>query len=141
MIVKARVNIPSVPPQSLLNLSLLNPQRFILTHVVLEPPGCGFLPPVLRYPCSMSRYDRPSHRVYMIFFLRKRWQLQFRESDLKTPLPLRLTFQDPEKIRELARRGEALGTSEAKQVLEHAIERGRGGMYLHLTPDQYRKLR
>lgn len=28
------------------------------------------------------------------------------------------TFADPEKIRELARRGEALGTSEARQMLE-----------------------
>jgi hypothetical protein len=39
-----------------------------------------------------------------------------------------LTFTDPEKIRELVRRGEALGTSEAKQMLEYAIEVGRGGM-------------
>jgi hypothetical protein len=75
----------------------------------------------------MSRYDRPSHRVYMTFFLRKGWQVQFCEQDLKTPLPRTLTFTDPEKIRELARRGEALGTSEAKQMLEYAIEVGRGG--------------
>ena len=33
--------------------------------------------------------------------------------------------------------GEALGTSEAKQMLEYAIEVGRGGMYLRLTPGQY----
>jgi hypothetical protein len=37
--------------------------------------------------------------------------------------------------------GEALGTSEAKQLVEYAIEQGRGGLYLHLTPDQYCKLR
>lgn len=42
---------------------------------------------------------------------------------------------------QLARRGETLGTSEAKQILEHAIETGRGGCYLNLTPEQYRKLR
>jgi hypothetical protein len=40
-------------------------------------------------------------------------------------------------MRELASRGEVLGTSEAKQVLEYAIEVWRGGMYLRLTPGQY----
>jgi hypothetical protein len=47
----------------------------------------------------------------------------------------------PEKIRELARRGEARGTSEAPQMLVHGIETGRGGCYLRLTPEQYKKLR
>ena len=36
-----------------------------------------------------------------------RWQVQFCEADLKTPLPRTFTFTDLEKIRELARRGEA----------------------------------
>jgi hypothetical protein len=66
----------------------------------------------------MSRYDRPSRRVYCTFFFRKGWQVQFCEADLKTPLPRTLTFADPEKIRELARRGEAWGTSEARQMLD-----------------------
>jgi hypothetical protein len=52
-----------------------------------------------------------------------------------------LTFTDPEKIRELARRGEAWGTSESRQILEHAIETGRGGIYPRLTPEQYARLR
>jgi hypothetical protein len=89
----------------------------------------------------MSRYGRPIHQVYMYFFLRSGWQVQFLEPDLKTRLPRKLTFADPEKIRELARRGEAWGTSEARQMLEHAIETGRGGCYLRLTPEQYAKLR
>jgi hypothetical protein len=77
----------------------------------------------------------------MTFFLRQGWQVQFCEVDLKTPLPKKLTFADPEKIRELARRGEAWGDSESRQILEDAIGNGRGGMYLRLTPGQYRKLR
>lgn len=89
----------------------------------------------------MSRYDRPSHRVYCYFFFRSGWQVQFTEADLKTPLPRKLTFTDPEKIRELARRGEAWGDSESRQMLEGAIEQGRGGVYLRLTPDQYNRLR
>ena len=56
-------------------------------------------------------------------------------------VPLKLTFADPEKIRELARRGEAWGDSESRQMLEHAIHCGRGGVYLKLSPAQYRKLR
>jgi hypothetical protein len=46
----------------------------------------------------------------MYFFKRGGWEVQFLEADLKTGLPRKLTFTDPEKIRELARRGEAWGT-------------------------------
>jgi hypothetical protein len=72
---------------------------------------------------------------------RQGWQVQFLEADLRTPLPRTLTFTDPDKIRELARRGEAWNDSESRQMLEHAIETGRGGVYLRLTPDQYARLR
>jgi hypothetical protein len=89
----------------------------------------------------MSRYTTANHSVYMTFFFRSGWQVQFTEGDLKTPLPGTFTFADPEKIRELARRGEAWGTSEAWQMLEHGIDMGRGGCYLRLTPEQYAKLR
>jgi hypothetical protein len=89
----------------------------------------------------MSRYDRPTHRVYMYFFKRGGWQVQFLEPDLKIPLPRKFTFADPEKIRELDRRGEAWRDPESRQMLEHAIETGRGGIYLRLTPDQYLRLR
>jgi hypothetical protein len=34
----------------------------------------------------------------MYFFKRGGWQVQFTEGDLKTPLPRKLTFSDPEKI-------------------------------------------
>jgi hypothetical protein len=68
---------------------------------------------------------RPSHQVYMYFFKRGGVEVQFLEADLKTPLPRKLTFSDSEKIWELARRGEAWGTFEARQMLEHAIETGR----------------
>jgi hypothetical protein len=93
------------------------------------------------YNGHVSRYDRPSHKIYMCFFLRSGWQVQFLESDLKTPLPRRFTFADPEKIRELARRGEAWGDSESRQMLEHAIEKGSGGVYLRLNAEQYARLR
>jgi hypothetical protein len=80
--------------------------------------------------------DRP-HRIYMQFFLRNGWNVSFLEADAKTPLPRSFTFSDPDKIRELALRGGALGTSEEKQLFEYAIEQGRGGMWLNLTPEQW----
>jgi hypothetical protein len=66
--------------------------------------------------------------------------VSFLEPDLKTALPRKFKFADPEKIRDLARRGGALDTLEATQVLEQAIRTGRGGLYWNLTEDQYRKL-
>jgi hypothetical protein len=57
----------------------------------------------------MSRYDRPSHRVYMGFFLRGRMAHQFPGGRLQNRPSLHLTFRDPEKIRELAGRDEARG--------------------------------
>jgi hypothetical protein len=69
----------------------------------------------------------------MYFFFRRGWQVQFIEADLKTPVPGKVTFADADKIRELPRSGEALGGSEVKQMLEHAIGTGRGGVYVKLT--------
>jgi hypothetical protein len=89
----------------------------------------------------MSRYDRPSHRVLLQFFLREGWHVSFLEADTRTVLPRQFTFADPEKIRELARRGEAWGDLESKHALEHGIQSGRGAVWLRLTPEQYAKLR
>jgi hypothetical protein len=77
---------------------------------------------------AMSRYEHPSHRVYMTFMLSHgSWFCQFLEADAKTALPRKLYFADPEKIRELARRGEAWGDLESKQALEHGIATGGEG--------------
>ena len=73
----------------------------------------------------MSRYERPTHRLYMTFMLSHgSWSCQFLEADAKTPLPRTLSFADAEKIRELARRGEEWGNLENKRALEHALETG-----------------
>jgi hypothetical protein len=44
-------------------------------------------------------------------------------------------------VKELARCVETCGDFESRQMLEHAIETGRGGVYLRLTPEQYARLR
>ena len=92
------------------------------------------------YTADMACDYRPHHRIYMSFFLRSGWYVSFLEPDLKTPLARAFNFADPDKIRDLARRGGALDTLEGKQMLDQAVETGRGGLFLNLTEDQYRKL-
>ena len=93
------------------------------------------------YTRVMSRYTKATHTVYLHFMNNHLgWHCQFLEADLKTSLPRTFTFASAEKIRELARRGEAWGNLESKQALEHGIEMGRGGVYLKLTPEQYARL-
>jgi hypothetical protein len=94
------------------------------------------------YTRDMSRYTKANHTVYLHFMSSQNgWHCQFLEADLKTSLPRTFTFAHADKIRELARRGEAWGTLESKQALEQAIEMGRGGLYLRLTPEQYAQLK
>jgi hypothetical protein len=89
----------------------------------------------------MSRYTKANHRVFMQFVRRDVWHVTFLEPGLQRPLPKTLTFRDEGKIMELALRGEAWQTSEDRQLLDYAIAKGEGGVYLRLTPEQYRKLR
>jgi hypothetical protein len=77
----------------------------------------------------------------MRFVRREVWHVTFEEPGLQKPLPKTLTFRDEGKIRELARRGEAWGDSESRQMLDYAIAKGEGGVYLRLSPEQYAKLR
>jgi hypothetical protein len=89
----------------------------------------------------MSRLERPSHRVYMSFCLSQGWHCQFLETDLKTPLPKKLTFASADKVRELAELGGATANPESRRTLEDAIIHGRGGVYLNLTQTQYERLK
>jgi len=86
----------------------------------------------------MLQSDR--HRVYMSFMDRMGWQVQFLEADLKTPLPRKLHFTSSDKIIGLVERGGGLSNLESRQALDHAIEIGRGGVFLSLTEEQYAKL-
>jgi hypothetical protein len=80
-------------------------------------------------------------RVYMAFFQRDGWYCQFLEADLKTPLPRKFNFKTAEKILQLADHGGALQNLEARQMIDHAISTGRGGVWLDLTEEQYQKLK
>jgi hypothetical protein len=94
------------------------------------------------YTGCVSRYTMATHTVYLTFMTCEGgWRCRFLEADLKTSLSRTFNFAHADKIRELARRGEAWGNLESKRALEHAIETGKGGVYLRLTPAQYATLR
>ena len=88
----------------------------------------------------MSLQTKPFQRVYMLFSLGKYWRISFLTNDLATSPLKTLTFADPEEIRDLAQRSQALGTSEARALFDYSIGRGGGGLYLQLAPEQYSKL-
>ena len=76
----------------------------------------------------------------MHFMQREKWACEFMEPDLKTHLPKRVSFADPGKIYEMAERAGGFNNLESKQALDHAIEIGRGGIWLDLSEEQYQKL-
>jgi len=77
----------------------------------------------------------------MSYMQRKGWYCQFLEEDLKTPLPVKLSFADESKVRQLAEKGGGFANLEDQHAFNHGIEIGRGGIYLQLTDEQYRKLK
>jgi hypothetical protein len=81
------------------------------------------------------------HRVYMSFVQREGWHRQFLEADLKAPLPKKLAFLTQDMVIQLARRGGAVPNLQTEQAIRHGIEIGRGGVWLNLSEEQYRKLK
>jgi len=77
----------------------------------------------------------------MSFMHRGGWYCQFLEEGLKTPLPRKITLQDPAKLIELAEHGGYGLNLEGRHALDNAIENGRGGIWLELTEEQYQKLK
>jgi hypothetical protein len=89
----------------------------------------------------MATDDQTRHKVYMTFFDRQGWCVQFLESDLKTPVGRIRTLGSVEKVRELIDRTPTPMNLETRNMVEHAISKGRGGIYLQLTGEQYLKLK
>lgn len=81
------------------------------------------------------------HRIYLSFQDRNGWHCQFLEADLKTPLPRQFHFKSSNKIVELVQRGGGFPDQESRMMLEQGIEKGRGGVFLNLTKEQYEKLK
>ncbi len=81
-----------------------------------------------------------SHPVYISFQCRDGWHCQFLEANLKTQLPRKLHFTSTAKVIELAHRGGGLPDLASRQALDEAIIKGRVGVFLNLTEEQYQKL-
>jgi hypothetical protein len=77
----------------------------------------------------------------MHFMTQSGWHCQFLEEDLKTPLPRRLNLVTPDKLYEIAERGGYILNVEGRQALQQDIDKGRGGIWLELSDDQYRELK
>ena len=69
------------------------------------------------------------------------WCISFLEADCKTVLRRKLAFAQPEKIFDLAKRGGAEFGECVRIDLQRGMEKGRGGIWLDLTIEQYRKLK
>lgn len=82
-----------------------------------------------------------TRRVYMSFFARAGWQIQFLEEDLRTPLPRKLTFAESDKILEIYERWGTEKKLEDRSAFEYAINNGRGGIWLSLSAEEYEKLK
>ncbi len=76
----------------------------------------------------------------MNFMAVQAWHVSFLEPDCQTSLPVKLTFKTPAKIRTMQQRfGSA--SLEDRQSFEHGLSIGRGGVWLTLSEEQYRKLK
>ena len=89
---------------------------------------------------SMPPQDQ-AHRVYLSFQCRDGWHCQFLEADLQTPIPKRLHFASSDKVVELVERAGGFTDQETRLMVNHGIEKGRGGIFLKLTEEQYAKLK
>jgi hypothetical protein len=77
----------------------------------------------------------------MHFQTQSGWHCQFLEEDLKTPLPKKLNLLSQDKLFEIAERGGYILNLEGRQALQQAIDKGRGGIWLTLTEEQYQRLK
>jgi hypothetical protein len=80
------------------------------------------------------------HRVYMYFQDCSGWQCQFLEADLQTSLRRQLHFASSDKLVEFVERGGGFKDQGARMMLDQGTEKGRGGVFLSLTDEQYAEL-
>jgi hypothetical protein len=78
--------------------------------------------------------------VYVAFERKEGWRVVFFDSHTRQRLRM-ISFQDEDKIIELAKRGGALIDSAANQAIEKGINDGKGGAFVKLTPERYAALK
>lgn len=95
------------------------------------------LPPVGERYCA---HCEPRHRVYVHFQLRvEGWVCNFLEMDYRTSASPIRTMREA-TLRAMIEKGGGITDSESREMLEFAIQKGRGGVVLSLTEEQYRAI-
>lgn len=84
---------------------------------------------------------RTTRRVNLYYQFRQRWQCQFLAPDLKTSLPQKPVLADSEKLIWFVERGGGPPDLPSRGTLDQATAKGRGGVFLNLSAEQYRLLR
>lgn len=85
-------------------------------------------------------------RIYMSFFSRglqggSEWVCGFLESDLKTSICRSRTFASAQKLQDLVERTPTVLSDSDQRSFAYDLERGRGGVWLEVTAEQYARLR
>jgi hypothetical protein len=78
-----------------------------------------------------------THRVYFSFFARHGWVIQFSPPTLDRALGRIRTVETEEAVREMIRRTPTRLSLEDWHMLDEAFKKGRGGLFLELTDEQY----
>lgn len=108
----------------------------------LQPDPTGRRGERLCSKCSSQR----TYRVYFSFFVRGNgaskgeWVIQFSPPSLDRALGRIRVVRSEQTIRDIIARTPTSLTLADRQALDHALACGRGGIFLHITSDQYAKL-
>jgi hypothetical protein len=81
------------------------------------------------------------HRVHFSYWsLEGVWFYRFIGDGVELLGPVRRT-RDPNVLRGIAERGGGLTDLESRNMLDYGIGQGQGGLYLHLTDEQFARLK
>jgi hypothetical protein len=100
------------------------------------------LPQHVRLLFAYGRWQISRHRVILSFAYRDGWHVSFFDSDRKrTLLPRKAFFNSEEAMTEFIHRAGGLKTLEDRNIFEMLLKRNFGDVDLHVTQEQYKKLR
>jgi hypothetical protein len=96
----------------------------------------GLAPPVLSSRSVVWEEGKPK----MYFQDCSGWQCQLLEADLQTSLRRQMHFASSDKLVEFVERGGGFKDQEARMMFDQGIEKGKAGVFLSLTDEQYAEL-
>ena len=84
--------------------------------------------------------SQPTRRVYFSFFQSNGWVIKFSPPSLDRVIGRCRKIATADAIRAMILRTPTQMDLASRQALEAALQNGRGGLFLELTPEQYRKI-